>query len=309
MKSCDGDQVSTERASLTQAHLSSKSQQHVPSLNPLAAQMDYELQEALRECEDEMAALGISSHADTWTTGDLDRCFSVTVPESYEKNQTEKTEVKKDFGSSSHKPAKFHEGCHGNDGAHTNDSTAGEEGVVSFRDYVLGRKQSNACAAGSEDVKNIEDITENHREEASQLSEAEQQTKLEIDAAENVAGQQKTQSIRTLRTGTQTTSEIDAEKETLTQDQSIQDICSLKYTLKDESLQDEDRINVIAQTTQRETGVIQETNHLNEEDISSAKATQMIQNSDEIKIETHSQLISDSLTCPSTHTDKHSGYT
>ncbi|XP_016323157.1 uncharacterized protein LOC107673862 [Sinocyclocheilus anshuiensis] len=291
MKSCDGDQVSTERASLTQAHLSSKSQQHVPSLNPVAAQMDYELQEALRECEDEMAALGISSHADTWTAGDLDRCFSVTVPESYEKNQTEKTEVKKDFGSSSHKPAKFHEGCHGNDGAHTNDSTAGEEGVVSFRDYVLGRKQSNACAAGSEDVKNIEDITENHREEASQLSEAEQQTKLEIDAAENIAGQQKTQSIRTLRTGTQTTSEIDAEKETLTQDQSIQDICSLKYTLEDE------------------TGVIQETNHLNEEDISSAKATQMIQNSDEIKIKTHSQLISDSLTCPSTHTDKHSGHT
>ncbi|KAL0178051.1 hypothetical protein M9458_026945, partial [Cirrhinus mrigala] len=64
---CDGDQVSTETASLAQAHLSSKSQQNVPSLNPLAAQMDYELQEALRECEDEMAALGMSSDADTWT--------------------------------------------------------------------------------------------------------------------------------------------------------------------------------------------------------------------------------------------------
>lgn len=303
--SCDGDKVSAETASLAQAHLSSESQQHVPSLSPLAAQMDYELQEALRECEDEMAALGISSHADTWTAGDLDRFFSV----SDDKNQTEKAEVKKDFGSSSHKPAEFHEGCHGNDGAHTNDSTAGEEGVFSFRDYLLGRKQSNTCAAGAEDVKNIEDITENHTE-ASQLSEAEQQKKSEIetkiDTAENLAGQQKT---HTIWTGTQTTSKIDAEKETLTQDQSIQDICSLKHTLEGESTQDEDRINVIAQTTQRETGIIQETNPLNEEVRSSEKAAQMIQNSDEIKIETHSQLISDLLACPSTHTGKHSGHT
>ncbi len=304
--SCDGDEVSAETASLAQAHLSSESQQHVSSLSPLAAQMDYELQEALRECEDEMAALGISSHADTWTAGDLDRFFSV----SDDKNQTEKAEVKKDFGSSSHKPAKFHEGCHGNDGAHTNDSTAGEEGVFSFRDYLLGRKQSNTCAAGAEDVKHIEDITENHSEEASQLSEAEQQKKSEmetkIDTAENIAGQQKT---HTIWTGTQTTSEIDEEKETLTQDQSIQDICSLKNTLEGESSQDEDRINVITQTTQRETGIIQETNPLNEEVRSSEKDAHMIQNSDEIKIETHSELISDLLACPSTHTGKHSGHT
>ncbi|XP_016132328.1 uncharacterized protein tacc2 isoform X1 [Sinocyclocheilus grahami] len=308
MKSCDGDQVSAETASLAQAHLSSESQQHVPALNPLAAQMDYELQEALRECEDEMAALGISSHSDTWTAGDLDRFFSV----SDEKNQTEKAEVKKDFGSSSHKPAEFHEGCHGNDGAHTNNSSAGEEGVFSFRDYVLERKQSNTCAAGAEVVKNIEDITENHSEEASQLSEAEQQTKsgieTKIDTAENIAGQQNT---HTIWTGTQTTSEIDAEKETLTQDQSIQDICSLKNTLEGESSQDEDRINIIAQTTQRETGIIQETNQSSNfrQVRSSEKATQMIQNSDEIKIETHTQLISDLLACPSTYTDKHSGHT
>ncbi len=124
--SCDGDEVSAETATLAQAHLSSESQQHVPSLSPLAAQMDYELQEALRECEDEMAALGISSHADTWTAGDPDRFFS----ESDDKNQTEKAEVKKDFGSASHKPAEFHKGCHGNDGAHTNDSTAGEGGCL-----------------------------------------------------------------------------------------------------------------------------------------------------------------------------------
>ncbi len=89
--SCDGDEVSAETATLAQAHLSSESQQHVPSLSPLAAQMDYELQEALRECEDEMAALGISSHADTWTAGDPDRFFS----ESDDKNQTEKAEVKR----------------------------------------------------------------------------------------------------------------------------------------------------------------------------------------------------------------------
>ncbi len=303
--SCDGDKVSAETASLAQAHLSSESQQHVPSLSPLAAQIDYELQEALKECEDEMAALGISSHADTWTAGDLDRFFSV----SDDKNQTEKAEVKKDFGSSSHKPAEFHEGCHGNDGAHTNDSTAGEEGVFRFRDYLLGRKQSNTCAAGAEDVKNIEDITENHTEEVSQLSEAEQQKKSEIetkiDTAEHIAGQQKTQ---TIWTGTQTTSEIYAEKETLTQGQSKQDIYSLENTMEDESSQDEDRINVIAQTTQRETGIIQETNPLNEEVRSSEKAAQMIQNSDEIKIETHSQLISDLLACPSTHKGKHSGH-
>ncbi|XP_052428186.1 uncharacterized protein LOC127970030 isoform X7 [Carassius gibelio] len=304
MKSCDGDQLSAETASLAQAHLSSESQQHVPSLSPLAAQMDYELQEALRECEDEMAALGISSDADTWTAGDLDRPFSVND----EKNQTEKAEVKKDFGSSSHKPAEFHEGCHGNDGAHTNDSTAGEEGVFSFRDYVLGRKQNNTCTAEAEVVKSIEDITENHIEEATQLSEAEQQTNSEIetkiDTAENIAGQQNT---HTIWTGTQTTSEIDAEKETLTQDQSIQDICLLKNTLEGQSSQD-DRINVIAQTTPRETGIIQETIPVNEEVRSSEKATQMIQSSDEIKIDTHSQLISDLLACPSTYTDKHSSH-
>ncbi|XP_050982843.1 uncharacterized protein tacc2 isoform X4 [Labeo rohita] len=297
VKSCDGDQVSTETASLAQAHLSSKSPQNIPSLNPLAAQMDYELQEALRECEDEMAALGMSSDADTWTTGDLDRCFSITVPESDEKNQTEKAEVKKDFGSSSHEPAEFHEGCHGNDGVHRNDSTASEEGVFSFRDYVLGRQQSNTCAAETEDVKNIEDITEAH-----QLSEAEQRTKSEIETKIDTSAQQKTRSIWT---GTQTTSEIDAEKETLTQDQSIQDICSLKYTLEDRT-QDEDRINITAQTTQRETGGIKETNPLNEDVISSAKA--IIQNSDKIKIETHSQLITDLVACPSTHMDKHSGH-
>ncbi|XP_043112230.1 uncharacterized protein LOC122357091 isoform X2 [Puntigrus tetrazona] len=304
VKSCDGDQVSPDTSSLAQAHLSSESQQHVPSLNPLAAQMDYELQEAFRECEDEMAALGIPSHADRWTAGDLDRFFSV----SYEKNQTEKAEVKN--GSSSHKPAEFSEGCHGNDGAHTNDLTAGEEGVFSFRDYVLGRKQNDTCTVGAEDVKNIQDITENHSEEASQLSEAEQQTKSEvetkIDTAENIAGQQ---NKYTIWTGTQTTSEIDAAKETLTQDQSIEDICSLKNKLEDESSsQDEDRIDVIAQTTQRETGVIQETNPLNEYKCS-AKAAQMNQNSDELKIEMHSQLISDLLACPSSHTDKHAGHT
>ncbi|CAM4726553.1 unnamed protein product [Leuciscus chuanchicus] len=283
MKSCDGDQVSTETASLTQNHLSSTPQQDAPSLNPLAAQVDYEFQEALKECEDEMTALGITSHADTWTAGDLDRCFSLALPENDEKN------------------IKFHGDCHEN-GAHKNDSSAGEEGVFSFRDYVLGKKLTNTCTAGAKDVKNIKDITENHSEEASQLSEAEQQRNSEIetkiDTAENVAGQQKTHSIWT---GTQTTSEMDTAKETLTQDQSIQDIWSSKYTLEGESAKDENKINFIAHTTQRETGVLQELNPVIEE-VSSAKATQM-------KIEINSQLISDLLACQSPHMDKHAGHT
>ncbi|XP_056094038.1 uncharacterized protein LOC130072798 [Rhinichthys klamathensis goyatoka] len=303
MKSCDGDKVSTETTSLTQNHLSSTPQQDVPSLNPLAAQVDYELQEALKECEDEMTALGITSHADTWTAGDLDRCFSLALPENDEKNeQTEKAEVMKDFGSSSHKPIKFHGDCHEN-GAHKNDSSAGEEGVFSFSDYVLGKKITNTCTAGAKDVKNIKDITENHSEEASQLSEAEQQKNSEIetkiDTAENIAGQQTTHSIWT---GTQTTSEMDTTKETLTQDQSTQNICPSKNTLEGESTQDENKIIFIAHTTQRETGVLQELNPVIEEVISSAKATQM-------KIEMHSQLISDLLACQSPHMDKHAGHT
>ncbi|XP_048061032.1 microtubule-associated protein futsch isoform X3 [Megalobrama amblycephala] len=305
IKSCDGDQVSTE----TQNHLSSTPQQDIPSLSPLAAQVDYELQEALKECEDEMTALGISSHVDTWTAGDLDRCSSLVLPENDEKNeQTEKAEVKKDFGTSSQKPVKIHGGCHGNE-AHKNDSSAGEEGVFSFRDYILGKKQTNTFTDGAKDVKNIKDITENHSEETRQLSEAEWQTNSEIETkihtAENIADQQTTPSIWK---GTQTTSEMDAAKETLTQDQSIQDICSLKYTLEDESTQDENKINVIAHTTQKENGGIQELNPVIEEVISSAEATQMIQNSNRMKIEMHSQLISDLLACQSPHMDKHSGH-
>ncbi|KAK7148508.1 hypothetical protein R3I93_012748 [Phoxinus phoxinus] len=303
MKSCDGDQVSTETASLSQNHLSSTPQQDVPSLNPLAVQVDYELQEALKECEDEMTALGITSHADTWTAGDLDRGFSLALPKNDEKKeQTEKAEVIKDFGSSSHKPIKFHEDCHEN-GAHKNDSSAGEEGVFSFRDYVLGKKLTDTCTAGAKDVTNIKDITENHSAEASQLSEAEQHKKSEIetkiDTAENIAGQQTTHSVWT---GTQTTSEMDTAKETVTQDQSILDICSSKYTLEGESTQDENKINFIAHTTPRETGVLQELNPVIEEVTSSAKATQM-------KIEMHSQLISDLLACQSPHMDKHAGHT
>ncbi|KAG1951161.1 hypothetical protein F2P79_011322 [Pimephales promelas] len=302
-KSCDGGKVSTEPASLTQNHLSSTPRQDVPSLNPLAAQVDYELQEALKKCEDEMTAFGITSHADTWTTGDLDRCFSLARPENDEKNeQSEKAEVIKDFGSSSHKPIKFHGDCHEN-GAHKNDSSAGEERVLSFRDYVLGKKITNTCTAGAKDVKNIKGITENHSEEASQLSEAEQQKKSEIetkiDTVGNIADQQPTHSMWT---GTQKTSEMDATKETLTQDQSIQDMCSSKYTLEGENTQDKNQINCIAHTTQRETGVLQELNPVIEEVTSSAKATQM-------KIETHSQLISDLLTCQSPQMDKHAGHT
>ncbi|XP_067278403.1 uncharacterized protein [Pseudorasbora parva] len=306
MKSYDGDQVSTETASPTQNHLSSTPQQDVPCLNPLAAQVDYELQEALKECEDEMTALGITSHADTWTAGDLGGCFSLALPENDEKNdQTENPEDIKDFDSSSQKHVRFHGGCHGN-GAHKNDSSAGEDRVFSFKDYVLGKKKTT-CTARDKDVKNIEDITESHIEEASQLSEAEQQTNSEIetkiDTAENIAGQKTTHSIRT---GTQTTSEIDAAKEILTHDQSVQDICSSKYTLEGESTKDENKINV---TSQRETGVNQELNPVIEEAVSSAKATQMIQNSNRMKIETHSQLISDLLACQSPHTDKHAGHT
>lgn len=304
--SCDGDQVSTE----TQNHLSSTPQQDIPSLSPLAAQVDYELQEALKECEDEMTALGISSHVDTWTAGDLDRCSSLALPENDEKNeQTENAEVKKDFGTSSQKPVKIHGGCHGNE-AHKNDSSAGEEGVFSFRDYILGKKQTNTFTDGAKDVKNIKDITENHSEETRQLSEAEWQKNSEIETkihtAEDIADQQTTPSIWK---GTQTTSEMDAAKETLTQDQSIQDICTSKYTLEDESTQDENEINVIAHTTQRETGGIQELNPVIAEVISSAEATQMIQNSNRMKIEMHSQLISDLQACQSPHTDKHAGHT
>lgn len=304
--SCDGDQVSTE----TQNHLSCTPQQDIPSLRPLAAQVDYELQEALKECEDEMTALGISSHVDTWTAGDLGRCSALDLSGNYEKNeQTELAEVKNDFGTSSQKPVKFHGGCHGNE-AHKNDSSAGEEGVFSFREYVLGKKQTNTFTAGAKDIKNSKEITESHSKETRQLSEAERQTNSEIETkihtAESIADQQTTPSIWT---GTQTTSEMDAAKETLTQDQSIQDICSSIYTLGVESTQDENKINVIAHTTQRQTGVIQELNPVIEEVVSSAKATQMVQDLNRMEIEMHSQLISDLLACQSPHTDKHAGHT
>lgn len=292
--SCDGDQVSAESASLTQVHLPSTPQQDVPFLNPLAVRVDYELQEALKECEDEMAALGISSITDTWTAGDLDKCFPLVLPGRDEKTeQTKMSEVKEDsFDSSSHKHAEFHGGCHGNDEAHTKDSTAGEEGVFSFRDYVLGKDLANMCTAESKDVRNIKNITENPREESSQLSEAEQQTQSniepKIDTAESIAGQQTTHSTWT---GTQTASEKDAAKGALTPDQSIQEACASKYSLDEKSME-------------CEPGVIKETNLVNKYVINSATATQMIQNA-----EMHSQLISDLLPCPSMHMDKHAGDT
>nr|XP_055025790.1 uncharacterized protein LOC129415716 isoform X2 [Misgurnus anguillicaudatus]XP_055025791.1 uncharacterized protein LOC129415716 isoform X2 [Misgurnus anguillicaudatus]XP_055025792.1 uncharacterized protein LOC129415716 isoform X2 [Misgurnus anguillicaudatus] len=87
MKSYDADQLSTASPSEHQVQ-SSTGQENVSSLKPLA-EMDYELEEAFKECENQMAVLGMSSHADTWSAGDLDRSFSVALPD------------KKDSGSSS----------------------------------------------------------------------------------------------------------------------------------------------------------------------------------------------------------------
>ncbi|XP_052006883.1 LOW QUALITY PROTEIN: uncharacterized protein LOC127660603 [Xyrauchen texanus] len=300
MRSYYGDHVSTESSSLPQAQLSS-TQQNVPSLTPLAELMDYELQEALKECEDQMAVLGMPTHADTWSAGDLDRCLSVSLTESNEENEQKK---KVDSSSSLHTLAESYGGCHGNYGLHANDSSASEEGVFSFRDYVLGKKKSNAGAVRAEDIKC--DATENHCEEASQQSEAEQQIKSEIvakiDTEDNILDHQMIHG-----TGTQTAT--DAAKDTFTHDHSIQVICPVKYTLEEESTQefkDLDRIDVIAHTTLKETRVIRETNPMHEEQISSAKDTLILQNSNvDTKIETDGQLITDSLT--STHTDKHAG--
>ncbi|XP_073729422.1 uncharacterized protein tacc2 isoform X6 [Misgurnus anguillicaudatus] len=265
MKSYDADQLSTASPSEHQAQ-SSTGQENVSSLKPLA-EMDYELEEAFKECENQMAVLGMSSHADTWSAGDLDRSFSVALPD------------KKDSGSSSQSDR--------SDVVHKNEASAGEVEVFSFRDYILGNKKSNTGAVRT-DLGNS--IMENHSDEASQLSDPEKQTKSEIetkiDTAEYIPEQE---TIESMWTGTHTGSEIEAAKQTLIQDQLTQDICSLKYSMEAEStegLKGSDRVYIAQEATW------------------SAKDTQIIQKTNaDVKIETHGQLMSDLTTL----TDKHTG--
>ncbi|XP_051946651.1 uncharacterized protein LOC127618309 [Xyrauchen texanus] len=301
-RSYDGDPVSNGSSSEPQAQFSS-TQQNVPSLMPLTELMNYELQEDLKECEDKIAVLGMSSHADTWSEDDLEKCISVTLPETDEESEQNK---KFETGSPLHKLEDSHGGCHGNDESLTNDSSASEEEVFSFRDYILGKKQSNTIAVRAEDINN--DVKESHSEEASQLSEEKQQKMSEleakIDKVDNIPDQPTVHS-----TGIETTTETDAATDTFTHGQSIPDKCAVIYTLEStQEFKDTDRIYVSADTSLKETRVIQEANPVNEEQISSAKDTQIIQNTNVFKkIETYGQLISDSL--PSTHTDKHADET
>ncbi|XP_057197705.1 uncharacterized protein tacc2 isoform X2 [Triplophysa rosa] len=290
MKSCDADQVCTASPSEPEAQLSSTALENVPSFKPLDA-VDYELEEAFKECENQMAVLGMSSFEDTWTPGDVDRCCSVALPDFEEENkQIEKIEVKTDAGLSSHKLEESHEGCHGSDGAHKNDSLASDEEVFSFRDYVLGKKETNTGAVRTDDIVGC--VTENYSEESSQVLDSEQQIKPEtiIDKGENIPNQEL---IDSRWTGTQTISE----KQTLIQYRSIQDVCSVKYTQEAESTEgfkDSDRIYF------NDPRATQEANPVNEELMSSDA---QIHNSDvNVKIDPHSHFISDSATLTDKHT-------
>ncbi|XP_065152688.1 uncharacterized protein tacc2 [Paramisgurnus dabryanus] len=270
MKSYDADQVSTASPLEHQAQ-SSTAQENVSSLKPLA-EMDFELEEAFKECENQMAVLGMSSHADTWSAGDMDRSFSVALPDQ------------KDPGSSSQSDQ--------SDVVHKNVSSAGEVEVFSFRDYILGKKKSNTGAVRT-DLGNS--IMENHSEEASQLSDPKKQTKSEIetkiDTAEYIPDQE---TIESMWTGTHTASESEAAMQTLIQDQLTQDMCSLMYSIEAEStkgLKGSDRISIT-----------QEANPVNKV-AWSAKDTQIVQKTNaDVKIETHAQLMSDLTTLTDTHT-------
>ncbi|XP_056616086.1 uncharacterized protein tacc2 isoform X10 [Triplophysa dalaica] len=289
MKSCDADQVCTASPSEPEVQLSSTALENVPSFKPLAA-VDYELEEAFKECENQMAVLGMSSCEDTWTPGDVDLGCSVALPDiEEEKKQIEKIEVKTDAGLSSFK-LESHLGCHGSDGAHKNDSLASDEEVFSFRDYVLGKKETITGAVRTEDIVGC--VTENHSEESSQVLDSEQQIKPEtiIDKGENIPNQEL---IDSMRTGTQTISEM----QTRIKYQSIQDVCSVKYTQEAESTEgfkDSDRIYF------NDPIAAQEANPVNEELMSSDA---QIHNTDEdIRIDPHSHFISDSATLTDKHT-------
>lgn len=270
LNSCDVDQVCIPSPSEPLAQLSSTVPENVPS--SLVA-VDYELEEAFKECENQMAVLGMSSCEDTWTAGDVDRCYSVALPDSEEENkQIQKIEVKKDAGLSTHK---LEEGCHGSDGARKNYSSASEEEVFSFRDYVLGKKETNTDAVRTEDIASC--VTENH----SQLSEQQIKPDIEpeIDTCENIPDKE---TIDSVRTDTQTISEIDAVKQTVIPDQSIQDVCSVKCNPESEStegLKDSDRIYI------KDPRAAQETNPVNEELMSSLKDAQIYDSNADEKID------------------------
>ncbi|TRY81440.1 hypothetical protein DNTS_008157 [Danionella cerebrum] len=264
--SCDGEQISEPVASLSQDNLDNTPQQEISTINHVAAQVDYELQEALNECEDEMCATG-KCPIDPRVAGDQNRCLYSGL--SDKKEQTKALEAKKDFDLF-YEPLESYGHYSGNCDLQKSDPIVGDKGVLSFSDIIVGTNETNTL---TNDLENVKDVNEDPDWSARELSKVEQLTKSDTDI--EVESQQRT----TLKT-IQSTSEMGTSKKVI---QTIQDICTLNSAQDGKNMLVENGMNVVA-VAQTETG------HKN---IILPIATHMIPDSSENKAEILNQVIED----------------
>ncbi|KAF4090398.1 hypothetical protein AMELA_G00051330 [Ameiurus melas] len=142
----DGEAVSTESSSVPQLQSAGMIQENATSHQSSATLVDHELQEAFKECEEQIASFGMSSHSITsCSTDQTDSRLSEAVSAT-DNEKLKSTSIKEDPMSL---PISFTESqtgcdqsCHGNVGAQTTDlGYCTEETVFCFRDYILGKTQ------------------------------------------------------------------------------------------------------------------------------------------------------------------------
>ncbi|XP_046691782.1 uncharacterized protein LOC124376622 isoform X2 [Silurus meridionalis] len=142
----NGAAVSKENASLLQLQSAGTIQENAPSHQSSATLLDRELQEAIQECEEQIASFGMSSHSISSCSTDqigsrLSEAMSATDDE-----EIKGAKIRED-------PMSFpilladsqtgcYQSCHGDVGAQATDlASFTEQPVFCFRDYILGKTQ------------------------------------------------------------------------------------------------------------------------------------------------------------------------
>lgn len=127
-------------------------QENAPVPQSSATLLDRELQEAFQEYEEQIAAFGMFSHSNTSCSADhIDSCLSEAMPAT-DNDEPKCSNIKEDLMSLPISLAEFQagcdQGCQGNVGAPTTDlASCTEKAVFCFKDYVLGKTQSEQARA------------------------------------------------------------------------------------------------------------------------------------------------------------------
>lgn len=122
-------------------------EENAPVPQSSATLLDRELQGAFQECEEQIATFGVFSHTNTSCSADhIDSCLSEAVPAT-DNDEPKCSYMKEDLMSLpislAESQAECDQGCQGNVGAPTtNLASCTEKAVFCFKDYVLGKTQS-----------------------------------------------------------------------------------------------------------------------------------------------------------------------